>query len=69
MGGTAIVLTVICIAAIFILRAAGTPESSFKSGLLELVAVLPLPGMALGLALLLALLIVNLARRARSQRN
>jgi hypothetical protein len=68
MAATVIGLTALAIVALLICRAAGVPQSSFTSGPLQLLAVLPLPGLAIGLVLLLAVVVVSVAGRTRSQR-
>jgi hypothetical protein len=68
MAATVIGLTALAIVALLICRAVGVPQSSFTSGPLQLLAVLPLPGLAIGLVLLLAVVVVSVASRTRSQR-
>jgi putative effector of murein hydrolase LrgA (UPF0299 family) len=53
---------------LLICRAANVPQSAFTSGPLQLLAVLPLPGLAIGLVLLLAVVVVSVVSRTRSQR-
>jgi hypothetical protein len=43
-------------------------DDGFSRGVWPIVIVLPLPGLTLGLALLIALLIVSWSRRARENR-
>ena len=68
MAATVIGLTALAIVALLVLRAAGTTQSAFSSGPLQLLAVLPLPGLIIGLLLLLAVIVVSIVARTRSQR-
>jgi RsiW-degrading membrane proteinase PrsW (M82 family) len=68
MAATVIGLTALAIVALLVCRAAGVPQSSFTSGPLQLLAVLPLPGLVIGLILLLAVVVVSVVSRSRSQR-
>jgi hypothetical protein len=68
MAATVIGITALAIAVRLVLLAAGAPQTSFRSGGLQLLAVLPLPGLIIGLLLIFAVLAVNLAIRMRSQR-
>ena len=68
MAATVIGLTAVAIVALLVLRAAGVAQSAFVSGPLQLLAVLPLPGLIIGLLLLLAVIAVSLVGRTRSQR-
>ena len=68
MAATVIGLTAVAIAALFVLQAAGVAQSDFAGGPLQLLAVLPLPGLTIGLLLLLAVIVLNLVARTRSQR-
>jgi RsiW-degrading membrane proteinase PrsW (M82 family) len=68
MAATVIGLTAIAIVVLLICRAANVPQSAFTSGPLQLLAVLPLPGLAIGLVLLLAVVVVSVVSRTRSQR-
>jgi RsiW-degrading membrane proteinase PrsW (M82 family) len=68
MAATVIGLTALAIVALLICRAANVPQSAFTSGPLQLLAVLPLPGLAIGLVLLLAVVVVSVVSRTRSQR-
>jgi hypothetical protein len=45
------------------------PASAFSSGILQLVGLLPLPGLTIGLLLVIALVIVNVAARSRAARH
>jgi hypothetical protein len=68
MAATVIGLTAVAIVGLLVLRAAGTSQSAFTSGPLQLLAVLPLPGLTIGLILLLAVIVVSVVARTRSQR-
>jgi hypothetical protein len=68
MAATVIGLTALAIVALLICRAVGVPQSAFTSGPLQLLAVLPLPGLAIGLVLLLSVVVVSVVARTRSQR-
>jgi RsiW-degrading membrane proteinase PrsW (M82 family) len=68
MAATVIGLTAIAIVVLLICRAANVPQSAFTSGPLQLLAVLPRPGLAIGLVLLLAVVVVSVVSRTRSQR-
>ena len=68
MAGTVFVLTLAAIVALFVTRATGTPSSAYRSGALQFIAVFPTPGLAIGLALVIALIAVTAVRRARSER-
>ena len=54
--------------ALLILRAAGVPNAAFRSGGLLVLQLLPLPGLSLGLLVVVALFIVLAVRRGREQR-
>jgi RsiW-degrading membrane proteinase PrsW (M82 family) len=68
MAATVIGLTALAIVVLLVCRAANVPQSAFRSGPLQLLAVLPLPGLAIGLVLLLAVVVVGVVDRTRSQR-
>jgi RsiW-degrading membrane proteinase PrsW (M82 family) len=68
MAATVIGVTALAIVALLVCRAANVPQSAFTSGPLQLLAVLPLPGLVIGLLLLLAVVVVNIVARSRSQR-
>lgn len=67
MAGTVIGLCVLDIAALLIARAAGAPDSAFRSGVLSVVQVLPLPGLAIGLLLALSVIAVGVVARVRNR--
>jgi hypothetical protein len=68
MAATVIGLTALAIVALLVCRAANVPQAAFTSGPLQLLAVLPLPGLVIGLLLLVAVVAVNIVARTRSQR-
>ena len=68
MAATVIGLTALAIVVLLICRAVDVPQAAFASGPLQLLAVLPLPGLAIGLLLLLAVVVVSVVGRMRSQR-
>jgi RsiW-degrading membrane proteinase PrsW (M82 family) len=68
MAATVIGLTALAIVVLLICRAANVPQAAFASGPLQLLAVLPLPGLVIGLLLLLAVIAVSIVARTRSQR-
>ena len=68
MAATVIGLTALAIVGLLLARAANVPQSAFTSGPLQLLAVLPLPGLAIGLVLLIAVVVVSVVSRTRSQR-
>ncbi|MFD1721409.1 hypothetical protein [Amnibacterium endophyticum] len=58
-------LSAISVVAILILHAAGVPDSAFRTGGLAVLTLLPLPGLTIGLLLVIALVVVVAVRRAR----
>jgi RsiW-degrading membrane proteinase PrsW (M82 family) len=68
MAATVIGLTALAVVALLVCRAVNVPQDAFTSGPLQLLAVLPLPGLAIGLVLLLAVVVVSVVHRTRSQR-
>jgi hypothetical protein len=64
---TLIGVSALAVIALLVLRAAGVPNSAFQSGFLLVVQVLPLPGLTLGLLLVIALFVILAVRRAREQ--
>lgn len=68
MATTVIGLTVVAITALFICRAAGLPQQAFSHGILQFAAVFPLPGLAIGLLLAIALIVVSVVQRSRAAR-
>ena len=65
MAFTVIGPSAIAIVALLLLHAAGVPDTAFRSGGLQLLAVLPLPGLAIGLLLVVVSFVLVAARRAR----
>lgn len=68
MASAVIGLTVIAIATLFICRAAGVPQQEFGHGILQFAAVFPTPGLAIGLLLAIALIVVSYVQRSRAAR-
>jgi hypothetical protein len=68
MAITVIGLSAVAIVVLLICQASGVPASAFSSGVLQLVGLLPLPGLTIGLLLVIVLIVVNVAGRARSAR-
>lgn len=64
---TLIGLSAIAVIALLVLRAVGVPNSAFQSGVLLVLQLLPLPGLTLGLLLVIALFVLVAVRRARAQ--
>lgn len=61
-------VSALAVIALLILRAAGVPNAAFRSGGLLVLQLLPLPGLSLGLLVVVALFIVLAVRRGREQR-
>lgn len=68
MASTVIGLTIVAIATLFICRAAGVPQREFGHGILQFAAVFPTPGLAIGLLLAIALIVVSTVQRSRAAR-
>jgi hypothetical protein len=64
---TLIGVSAAAVVALLVLRAAGVPGSAFQSGALLVLQLLPLPGLTIGLLLVIALFIVLAVRRSREQ--
>lgn len=64
---TLIGVSAAAVVALLVLRAAGVPGSAFQSGGLLVLQLLPLPGLTIGLLLVIALFIVLAVRRSREQ--
>jgi hypothetical protein len=60
-------VSALAVIALLIMRAAGVPDAAFQSGGLLVLQLLPLPGLTIGLLLVIALFIVLAIRRAREQ--
>ena len=67
MAGTVIGLCVVDIAVLLIARGAGVPDSAFRTGVLSIVQVLPLPGLVIGLLLALSVIAVGVVARTRGR--
>ncbi len=63
---TLIGLSAVAVLALLILRAAGVPQSAFSSGGLAVLQLLPLPGLTLGMLLVIVLIVLIAVRRGRS---
>jgi hypothetical protein len=68
MAVTVIGLSAVAIVVLLICQASGVPASAFSSGILQLVGLLPLPGLTIGLLLVIALIVVNVVARSRAAR-
>jgi membrane protein implicated in regulation of membrane protease activity len=64
---TLIGLSAVAVVVLLVLRAAGVPNAAFQSGGLLVLQLLPLPGLTIGLLLVIALFVVLAVRRAREQ--
>ena len=64
---TLIGVSAVDVIALLVLRAAGVANSAFQSGPLLVMQLLPLPGLTIGLLLVIALFIVLAVRRSREQ--
>ena len=60
-------VSAVTVVVLLILRAAGVPNAAFQSGGLLVLQLLPLPGLTIGLLLVIALFVVLAVRRARKQ--
>ena len=65
MAFTLIGLSAVAVVALLVLHAAGVPDTAFRSGGLVVLTLLPLPGLSIGLLLVIATFILVAARRAR----
>ncbi len=65
MAVTLIGLSAIAVVALLLLRAAGVPDGEFRRGPLTVLALLPLPGLTIGLLLVIASFALVAARRGR----
>jgi hypothetical protein len=64
---TLIGVSAVAVIALLVLRAAGVPGSAFQSGGLLVLQLLPLPGLTIGLLLVIVLFVLVAVRRAREQ--
>ena len=60
-------VSALAVVVLLILRASGLPNAAFQSGGLLVLQLLPLPGLTIGLLLVIALFVVIAVRRAREQ--
>jgi hypothetical protein len=60
-------VSALAVITLLVLRAAGVPNAAFQSGGLLVLQLLPLPGLTIGLLLVIALFVVLAVRRARDQ--
>lgn len=65
MALTLIGVSAIAVVALLLLHAAGVPDAAFRTGGLAVLTVLPLPGLTLGLLLVIASFVLVAVRRAR----
>ncbi|MDQ1531581.1 MAG: hypothetical protein QOE37_1686 [Microbacteriaceae bacterium] len=68
MAVAVIGLSALAIVVLLICQASGVPASAFSSGILQLVGLLPLPGLTIGLLLIIAVIVVSATNRARAGR-
>jgi hypothetical protein len=64
---TLIGVSAVAVIALLVLRAAGVPSADFQSGALLVLQLLPLPGLTIGLLLVIALFVLLAVRRSREQ--
>lgn len=65
MAFTLIALSAIAVVLLLVLRAAGVPEGAFRQGGLAVLTLLPLPGLSIGLLLVVASFVLVAVRRSR----
>lgn len=58
-------VSALAVVALLVLHAAGVPDGEFRRGPLAVLALLPLPGLTIGLLLVIASIVLVAARRAR----
>jgi hypothetical protein len=68
MAFAVIGLSAIAVVVLLVLPLVGVPSGAFSSGPLAVLRILPLPGLSIGLLLVIALIVVNALGRSRSQR-
>jgi ABC-type sulfate transport system permease subunit len=68
MAFAVIGISALAVLVLLVLPLVGVPSSAFSSGALAVLRILPLPGLTIGLLLVLALIVVNVVARTRSQR-
>ena len=59
-------ISALAVIALLVLHATGVPGSEFSRGGLFVLTLLPLPGLTLGLLLVIATIVLTAVRRARS---
>jgi hypothetical protein len=64
---TLIGISALCVILLLVLRAAGVPNAAFQSGALLIVQLVPLPGLTIGLLLVIVLFVVLAVRRDRNR--
>ena len=64
---TLIGISALAVVALLVLRAAGVPNAAFQSGGLLVLQLLPLPGLTIGLLLVVVLFVILAVRRSREQ--
>jgi uncharacterized membrane protein len=64
---TLIGISAIAVIATLVLRASGVSTTAFHSGGLLVLTLIPLPGLTIGLLLVVALIVVLAVRRTREQ--
>jgi uncharacterized Tic20 family protein len=68
MAFTVIGVSALAIVVLLVCQAAGVPAAAFTTGPLQLLGVLPLPGLAIGLLLVIASLVTAVVARSRANR-
>ena len=68
MAAAIVALAIVAIAAVIIGQAAGMQGEDFRSGIWTAVLIFPLLGFPIGIALIIAYLIVSAGRRGRQNR-
>jgi hypothetical protein len=68
MAAAVIAVSAVAIAVLLIAQASGVPASAFRDGPLRIVGLLPLPGLTIGLLLIIAVLVVSVVTRSRAGR-
>ena len=66
MAFTLIGLSALAVVALLVLHAAGVPQRAFATGGLAVLSLLPLPGLSIGVLLVIASFVLVAVRRARS---
>ena len=59
-------VSALCVIVLLITRVAGVAQSEYRRGFLFIVSLAPLPGLALSLLFVIALIIVNAVARSRT---